>query len=94
MYGGMTETDIRNFEAAFGFRPEDSEVEVWPDVWAAYLTFNALRTQWRMGVNGPTGLDYSVLPQVIDLLNLNSDKTTLFNDIRVMEAKALAIMHQ
>ncbi|WP_406850551.1 DUF1799 domain-containing protein [Candidatus Arsenophonus nilaparvatae] len=90
----MTETDIRNFEAAFGFTPEDSEVEVWADVWAAYLTFNALRTQWRMGVNGPTGLDYSVLPQVIDLLNLNSDKTTLFNDIRVMEAKALAIMHQ
>lgn len=42
----MTETDIRNFEAAFGFTPEDSEVEVWPDVWEAYLTFNALRTQW------------------------------------------------
>lgn len=90
----MTETDIRNFEAAFGFKPEDNEVEVWPEVWAAYLTFNALRTQWRIGVNGPTGLDYSVLSDVIDFLGFNQDKAALFNDIRVMEAKALAMMHQ
>ncbi|MFS1538220.1 MAG: DUF1799 domain-containing protein [Candidatus Phlomobacter fragariae] len=90
----MTETDIRNFKAAFGFTPEACEVEVWPDVWAAYLTFNAMRIQWRIGINGPTGLDYTVLSHVIDFLGINSDKTTLFNDIRVMEAKALAIMYQ
>ncbi|HGJ5873981.1 MAG TPA: DUF1799 domain-containing protein, partial [Arsenophonus apicola] len=44
--------------------------------------------------NGPTGLDYSVLSDVIDYLGINQDKGALFNDIRVMEAKALAIMHQ
>lgn len=94
MYGGMTVTEIRNFETAFGFTPESCDIEVWPDVWPAYLTFNAMRTQWRTGINGPTGLDYGVLSQVIDLLNLTSDKTTLFNDIRVMEARALVMMYR
>lgn len=39
----MTETEIRNFETAFGFTPESCDVEVWPDVWPAYLTFNAIK---------------------------------------------------
>ncbi|KER01515.1 DUF1799 domain-containing protein [Photorhabdus temperata] len=68
------------------------DVEVWPDVWESFLTFQALSTQWRVGAAGATGLDYNVLHSVMDLIGVN-DRATVFNDIRVMEREALIIMH-
>ncbi|CDH23188.1 DUF1799 domain-containing protein [Xenorhabdus bovienii] len=47
----------------------------------------------RVGMNGATGLDYSPLNQVMDYLNIK-DRATVFNDIRVMEVKALEVMHK
>ncbi|AOM40168.1 DUF1799 domain-containing protein [Xenorhabdus hominickii] len=93
MYGGISAKDAADFERAFGFIPEEYDIEVWPDVWDSYLTFNAMRTQWRVGMNGATGLDYSPLNQVMDYLNIK-DRATVFNDIRVMEVKALELMHK
>ncbi|MCW7764313.1 DUF1799 domain-containing protein [Photorhabdus luminescens] len=68
------------------------DVEVWPDVWDSFLTFQAMSTQWRVGATGATGLDYNVLHSVMDLIGVN-DRATVFNDIRVMEREALMIMH-
>ncbi|PHM46628.1 DUF1799 domain-containing protein [Xenorhabdus miraniensis] len=89
----MSKKDAAEFERAFGFLPDECDVEVWPDVWNSYLVFGAMRTQWRVGMNGATGLDYSPLNQVMDYLNIN-DRATVFNDIRVMEIKSLEVMHK
>lgn len=53
-----------------------------------------MQTQWRVGASGAIGLDYNVLNNIIELLNIESDKATLFSDIRIMEAKVLEIMHR
>ncbi|PHM50582.1 DUF1799 domain-containing protein [Xenorhabdus sp. KK7.4] len=89
----MNAKDAADFQRAFGFIPEQLDVEVWPDVWDSYLVFSAMQTQWRVGMNGATGLDYSPLNQVMDYLNIK-DRATVFNDIRVMEIKALGLMHK
>lgn len=89
----MSAKETADFEAAFGFAPE-LEVEVWPDVWDSYQVFSAMATQWRMGMNGPTGLDYSVLPQVMDMLAIEGDKATVFTDVRIMERKALEVFNR
>lgn len=93
MYGGMTKQEAKNFERAFGFPPDIDDVEVVPDVWESYLVFSAMSTQWRVGMNGATGLDYSVIPNVLDLLNIKS-KATIFDDLRVMELKALELINK
>ncbi|ETT00228.1 MAG: DUF1799 domain-containing protein [Providencia alcalifaciens] len=93
MYGGMTKQEAKNFERAFGFPPDLDDVEVVPDVWESYLVFSAMSTQWRVGMNGATGLDYSVIPNVLELLNIKS-KATIFDDLRVMELKALELINK
>ncbi len=65
-------------------------MEVWPDNWAATLLFNAIGTQWRMGMGGPVGLDYNVLYRKMDRMNLSeSEYDALEADIRVMEDAVL-----
>ncbi|MTC32777.1 hypothetical protein GKR70_18695 [Providencia alcalifaciens] len=93
MYGGMTMQEAENFERAFGFPPDIDDVEVVPDVWESYLVFSAMSTQWRVGMNGATGLDYSVIPNVLELLNIKN-KATIFDDLRVMELKALELINK
>lgn len=92
MYGGMTKQEAKNFERAFGFPPDIDDVEVVPDVWESYLVFSAMSTQWRVGMNGATGLDYSVIPNVLELLNIKN-KAAVFDDLRIMEIKALELMN-
>ncbi|WP_419179180.1 DUF1799 domain-containing protein [Providencia rustigianii] len=87
----MTKQEAKNFERAFGFPPNIDDVEVVPDVWESYLVFSAMSTQWRIGMNGATGLDYSVIPNLLELLNIKN-KATVFDDLRVMELKALELM--
>ncbi|WP_272521087.1 DUF1799 domain-containing protein [Providencia sp. PROV202] len=93
MYRGMTKQEAKNFERAFGFPPDLDDVEVVPDVWESYLVFSAMSTQWRVGMNGATGLDYSVIPNVLELLNIKN-KATVFDDLRIMEIKALELMNK
>lgn len=93
MYGGMNGKEAADFERAFGFPPDIDDVEVWPDVWDSYRVFSAMGTQWRTGMNGVTGLDYMPLNQVMGLLNVK-DKAAVFNDIQLMESKALELIHK
>jgi hypothetical protein len=80
----------------FGFTPEDyagDDVEVWPENERAYFLFGEIRTQWRMGSMGPTGLDYGVLFQKMDRMRLEPDEyDELEADIRTMEFAALEAM--
>lgn len=70
-------------------------IPVWPDVWPALNLFNSLRTQWRMGFAGASGLDYSAIEPAMRLQGIPpEDWPDLFADLRVMEQAALEIIHQ
>lgn len=52
-------------------------------------------TQWRVGVTGPTGLDYGVLPTVLRLMGVQrSQWPWIWDALRVMERAALEAMHE
>lgn len=80
--------------AAAGFEPEDFEgecFEVWPENWPAFDVFAQLDTQWRTGMNGPTGLDYAALYPLLDRIGLaDPDWRQMFDDVRTLESAALA----
>jgi hypothetical protein len=81
--------------ALFGLFPEDYDetFEVWPDNWKAFLVMDSMGTQWRTGACGATGLDYGVLPSVMKLIGIpTKDRSSVFQDIRVMESEAIAVM--
>jgi len=50
-----------------------------------------MQTQWRISMNGPTGLDYNALFTYMTMKNLSID---LLDDIRVMESTALTEIHR
>nr|WP_032682181.1 DUF1799 domain-containing protein [Enterobacter hormaechei] len=81
--------------SAFGLTPEDVEEEVGilPSVWKSFTIFSALATQWRVGANGATGLDYNVLPWMFDLHGVE-DAATCMADLQIMESEALKVMHK
>lgn len=54
-----------------------------------------MRTQWRFGMSGATGMDYSVLPEMWRRMRVPVDeRDQVFSDLQVMEAAALAAMHE
>lgn len=66
---------------------------IWPDNLVAYNAFVALLSQWRVGAAGATGLDYTAIPVVLDMLGTPKvDWPNVFADIRVMEDAALEQM--
>lgn len=69
-------------------------VGVWPENWPAFQVFDALGTQWRVGMNGYTGLDYNVMYHKLDRMRLNdTDYEQMEIDIAVLERSALAAMN-
>lgn len=68
-------------------------VEIWPENVQAYELFCAMDTQWRIGMAGPTGLDYAALPMALRMIGAaRADWQQLMADIRVMESAALQAM--
>lgn len=83
--------------ASMGIPPEQwekmltpDELEVWPENWDAVEVFGALQTQWRIGMAGPTGLDYAVLPAVMELFEV-AHRADCFAGVQVMETEALDV---
>lgn len=75
---------------AAGFSPDDFDVEAWPENQRAVDLFSTMQTQWRVGINGRTGLDYNVLMRLLDRLRLSeAEYDELFADLRHMEAAVL-----
>lgn len=77
------------FAASF----EAQEFGVWPENWPAFELFVCMGTQWRIGMNGATGLDYSALPVLFDTLAIQ-DRQAAFRDLRIMESEALKTMRE
>lgn len=84
--------------AAAGFAPEDYEtdpVELWPENQPAFDLFCMVQTQWRVGMNGATGLDYVPLFTLMDKRGLSGEAwQQLFDDVRVIESAALVEMNK
>ncbi|ELY1864556.1 TPA: DUF1799 domain-containing protein [Serratia marcescens] len=82
--------------AAFGLTIDDYEtvtLEIWPDMVSAVTIFQMMATQWRIGMNGVTGLDYNCLPWLMKVYAVDDEASTL-NDIRIMENAALRVIHR
>jgi hypothetical protein len=41
-----------------GEAERDAELHLWPENWPVWCLWRDLETQWRVGLQGPTGLDY------------------------------------
>jgi hypothetical protein len=73
---------------------QPTEFEVWPENWPVWLLFDRISTQWRVGMNGPIGLDYNVLLRFLDRMRLDDgDYEQMLNDISVLEQSALTEIH-
>ena len=80
--------------AAWGIdESEYPDVPLWIENVPAFNFFASLANQWRVGGGGAYALDYNVVFHELDRMGLEkSEYDELMEDIRVMEAAALAAM--
>jgi hypothetical protein len=65
---------------------------LWPDNVTAVALFCGLLTQWRMGPNGPIGLDYAALPLVARSTGVRPRQMRqAFDGLQTLEAEALTV---
>ena len=68
---------------------------MYPDTVQAVGIFADMMTQWRFGAAGPTGLDYTALPIVLDMRQVERTAwSEIFDDVRIMERAALKAMRE
>ncbi len=100
LYTGAPDAGDAQFWEALGVPPELRDgiqacaavTPLWQDNVASFEIFVALQTQWRIGMGGPTGLDYAAVPVVMELQQVApDDRRRIFDDVRVMEAEALRV---
>ena len=85
-------------------RPEQrpAEYPLWPEHFHAVLLFISMATQWRTQIGDRMsylGLDYAALPAAEDRLSVppelrNSDRASLFDQLRVLERSAMAVLNE
>lgn len=73
---------------------EQPDTEVWAENWPATQVFISMRTQWNVGMAGPTGLKYETIPVVIDLMGLDVDRPDLFHRLKILEGESLRVMSE
>lgn len=69
--------------------------EVWPDTVKPLEVLEYMHTQWKTGMSGRTGLDYTALPVVFEMLGIDKpSQPAMFRDLREMEMAALEEMYK
>ncbi|WP_370551376.1 DUF1799 domain-containing protein [Glaciimonas sp. PAMC28666] len=64
---------------------------MWPDNVVITNVFIAMSSQWRIGLSGPSGLDYNALPVVMRMSGVRkADHADVFTGVQRMEDAALA----
>ena len=66
--------------------------EVWEENWQVLEIFLRVQTQWRVGMNGPIGLDYSAVAWVLKLAVPEDQHLTLLDDLQTMERAVLSLI--
>jgi hypothetical protein len=65
-------------------------VYLWPCHQQAWQVFLACQTQWRVGLQGATGLDYGAVRVVMDMAGVGrQQRAQVFGAVRVCEAQVL-----
>jgi hypothetical protein len=95
----LYEADTNTHQAGlFGLSLEEIPVEdvfIWDINLPAFNVFCSLMTQWRVGVNGATGLDYNVIPAVGKMMGYKQKQINeMFADIQLMENEALITLRE
>lgn len=83
--------------AEWGMTIEEASppVGVWPDNMPTVSVFIAMSTQWRVGMNGPIGLDYTALSHVMRMTGVRRPEWPyVFDGVRIMESAALEEMRK
>jgi hypothetical protein len=81
---GLAVPEVEQRPETFGLLAENAEAIGW---------FMKLQTQWRMGMNGPVGLDYGVFIQwAKDEGVRRQDRLWLLEDLRLVEREFLGVM--
>lgn len=93
LQGAPDVAEVDKAAAAFGLllaRDAVPTVELWPELVPAVTIFQAMRTQWRVGPGGATGLDFNVLPVVEQRLGITARQSRdAFRHLLVMQDEAL-----
>jgi len=66
--------------------------EVFEENWASLEMFLKVQTQWRVGMNGLIGLDYSAVAWVLRLVAPEDQHLTLLEDLQIMEGAVLSVI--
>lgn len=66
--------------------------EVWEENWESVELFLRVQTQWRVGMNGPVGLDYGAVAWVLKLTAEEPNHRALLEDLQVMESAVLSFI--
>ncbi|AYJ73295.1 tail length tape measure protein [Cronobacter phage CS01] len=76
------------------YEGEDPEEVIFDEsMMESWDLFCAMQTQWRSAGGGPYGFDYNVLPMLFRVYRID-DEEAAFNDLRIMESKALEMLNQ
>lgn len=55
----------------------------------------AVQTQWRVGMDGPSGLDYAVLPAVFGMFGIRRKlRGETFAALRILEGETLGVWRE
>ena len=66
--------------------------EVWEENWQALGIFLKVQTQWRVGLAGLIGLDYSAVAWVLKLVASEDQHLALLDDLQIMERAVLSLV--
>lgn len=90
--------DMRAFglpeDAVEGLQGVETCFEVEPENWQTMQVWMWVQTQWRVGVNGRIGLDYTAVDVVMRRLNVRDEDGVIFTGLQVMEIAALSKLHE
>lgn len=72
---------------------EPEETDCWPDNWLPLQVFEALGTQWNIGMNGVIGLRYEAIPVVLAEFGIRKkQRAAMMESLRIMENEALQVL--
>lgn len=75
-----------------GAQREDDTVYLWPDNLRAWDCWRELQSQWRVGMQGATGLDYAgVRAWLLDEVPDDQQRREIWRGIKACEASQLEV---
>lgn len=73
---------------------QEPQVDVWPEHWDSIMLFRRYSTQWRVGMGGAAGLDYTVFQNELKQKGVKGKKfERIMDDLGIIEMAALEHLH-